>query len=325
MSPTVRHAYHKVRKNTWKNFFKLPVSAGRVPRESCLESVKTGFWQGHTVGDNNTDSIANFVWQPLANPSEGSTASCQLDLYTPQTARQCLRDKWVYLIGDSSTRMLFSALVQLVNDSSTLTDPYFPNHRFCRHCESKTESHACCQAHVKGLNWNGEADEEAQGSQGSHDRWSYHREWTKFGTRIVFSFKTFADVPVSQAFQSQVTPSQQPDLLILQFGAWDIYHNHDLGETVAKGLAYIDHVKMHYSNPLVWLSLVECEPFRNISMAFNLMMEPHLQHLGIAYFSRSATTRDLPNNMQEQCEGFHAWDRISDEHVQWLLRAVCPL
>ena len=105
---------------------------------------------------------------------------------------EALRGHWLYIVGDSSARMLFGALVELINGS--LLDPRFGAYRW----------------HDKG-GCSHEGGDTAQ----------CLREYVNLstGTRVTFSFKTVA-TERTHALDLLASPSQAPDYFLLAVGAW---------------------------------------------------------------------------------------------------------
>lgn len=68
--------------------------------------------------------------------------------HTPEQAQdfaECLRGRWVYMVGDSSTRLLFAAMVGLL-EPSALDDKFMPQYQQSR-CEV---DHRECGLVLKG-------------------------------------------------------------------------------------------------------------------------------------------------------------------------------
>jgi len=126
------------------------------------------------------------------------TTSCQL------------RNKWVYIIGDSSTRMLFQALVGAVNGS--LSDPHFGHYAW------ENAKGGCEQSEFVWSTGYSDAVS-GEGDKGT----SCFREFIDLqaGIRLSFSFKTHPSEHI-KAVADLVSSSQVPDVFLLGTGAWDL-------------------------------------------------------------------------------------------------------
>ena len=284
--------------------------------QSCLNSLATGTWS--TIKSlSSEESDSNFVWSPSR---DAHTGDCGKSSLTSTTAHQCLDRKWMMLIGDSSTRIMFSSLVQLLNGSSQDTDAHFPSHRPCDMCGSDGPDSDCCNRFSKG-------QDNDQDPTSDEDPWilGYYRDWWSRGTRITFVFKSLAERPVAAILRVMISESQQPDVLILQFGAWDLYLRNSVEKATAKANEYIRSLRQLYRGPMVWLTLPECEDsgLRAEVAEFNKIMVSELANQNMNVLSRRSSTTGLPDGLVRHCESFHAKHIIADAHAQWLLRAVC--
>jgi len=76
-------------------------------------------------GEIDTDT--DIVWRP-----DATTSGCpKYEWFQRDGAASCLTNTWVAFWGDSTTRMLFSALVDFLGDG--IEDPKFPTHDFTYH------------------------------------------------------------------------------------------------------------------------------------------------------------------------------------------------
>ena len=290
--------------------------------QSCLSTLADGAWSEASPSDlAESESEPRFIWSPSDSQHE---RACREAVLTTQTAGQCLDRKWMMIIGDSSTRMLFSGLVQLLNGSSQGTDPHFPSHRPCSMCEGfwpeGSDNSECCKRFMKGQDHGDDATSDYDAGV-----LGYHREFWSNGIRVTFSFKSLAELPVAAILRALISPSQQPDILVLQFGAWDLYQWNAVDYTIPKAMQYITSLQDLYHGPLVWVTLPECgdSPHQKEVTEFNNGMIDELSSHNISVLSRGASTRNLPSGLVHQCKWFHAQHIIADHHAQWLLRAIC--
>lgn len=83
-----------------------------------------------------------------------------------------------------------------------------------------------------------------------------------------------------------------------------------------------------YKGLIIWLTVpASDELLRGEVMDLNhltQLMEILLHNHGIFILDRDGSLRNLPDELQSQCEGFHPKHVLTDEHVQWLLTALCP-
>ena len=249
-----------------------------------------------------------------------------------------LRTRWLYIIGDSSARMLFGALVELVN--GTLADPRFGDYRIhhkggCSHDGTET----CLREYVN----------------------------MRAATRITFSFKTVVDAQ-TLALDWLTSPSQVPDYFLLAIGAWDIKYSGLPGfgvgfvykpvacEGSGRGASLAGPVSLtcrramqfHARAAADWAeslslrftrssflvaSVVECRGthFHRASAEYNRWLHRFLP-LGprVGLLDRSASSRGLPfdqtsTDSRSRCTPFHAFGKVVVDDARLAVRRLCQL
>ena len=303
----------------------------KLSLSECLRQKSIGNWLEQPTATLNAANIpVNYRWTLEHKTNSGCLANV-LSVNT-DAARRCLQNRWIFLIGDSSARYFFSGLVHLVNGTGTSrTHPYYPSHRPC-HFNCPENNADCCRRHNKGQEGFGPDSVISDEANLPPILQSYGiiKEYYDHKTRITFSFKKFArDKSVS--FATMTSPFHQPDILLWETGAWDIYHGDwnasawNASSVVQENIDFIDGIQAQYKGPVVWLTVPACdEAYKGMSIELNQLMEVPLQERGIFTLDRDATLNNMPDELQSLCDGFHPGHVLTDEHVQWLLTAVCP-
>eukprot|EP00128_Syssomonas_multiformis_P008449 Colp12_sorted_trinity150504_noHs@18052 len=235
-------------------------------------------------------------------------------------AQVCLKDKWIMMVGDSSLRILFSALSELIN--GTLEVPFFPRNRLTPGLKPNHDTQ-------KGLT---DVEREINLENVGFLREFRHKD---ANIRITFVFKTYSEVepPLMQAL---LTGGTKPDLLVLQTGAWDQYRKHsdiksmyeETIPTVEQWLSNITALNL-YNGPLMWIGMTECEnhingKFEWISLFNQMMWGVARKYKVQGVMPRGTHTRSRPKpDMFDLCEGFHAWNHLAFDHATWLLGTLC--
>ena len=221
-------------------------------------------------------------------------------------ARCVLKRKWLYIIGDSSTRFLTAALL-----SSSLLNL------------SRGDSHFGTFTERKKLGCSNEGVE-------------CLREFVDFDVplRVTFSFNALAkSMPANLA--ELTSEAQQPDLILFATGAWDIYQHQTAKDTFA---AVVDSVKqLETTFPRAALgvaTLVSCNHcqqhpatcplnrfIRNHKewgpRTFIVDREPSTVHENVTQANKEGDP--LPGKGPLRCEGFHAYGDIALHHLYLLL------
>ena len=218
--------------------------------------------------------------------------------------RECLRHRWIYIIGDSSLRLFRRELLLFLrhefnNTSLGLsTDPFGGCGTGLMHC---------FRENVDLVN----------------------------GLRVIYSWQTYADHEAASV-PFFVTPhsdaAETPDLFIFTSGAWD---THDRGpETYDRAtdlvITNLEKTLEDYPSALVLaMTTVACHPYQYRSLPWNALLRPKLQKINSPRFSvldREPSTINLspfsPDN-PASCEGFHPQRDVSLGHLSTLLHAVC--
>jgi len=232
-------------------------------------------------------------------------------------AREVLQHKWVFVLGDSSLRMLFAALVRNVNGSS-LADPRFGSYK----------------VHDKG---GCVGDQEKQGHVGT----SCLREFfdVERGIRLTFSFKTFVSQR-SQSLEELVSASQVPDYFLLATGPWDFAYNATavpMATLARDAMTWALAIKARFpSAAVVFADVVQCH-YKTLTRARSVEYNKGIWALceGIApttlrCLDRASSTNfvgsrkdSLPGN-EVACSGFHAFGDLALQHLDRALDLFAP-
>lgn len=247
----------------------------------------------------NLDDYATGKWDSNSSPLFWNTsrpfALHNLDVLE---ARSCLKDRWIYVVGDSSMRMFYSALIAKIN--STLEDDRFGSYK----------------VHDKG-GCTGSLDESS-----GHDHPGCFREFVRYSVRLTFCFQAFGEHK-NVVLQSLLSPSQVPDLVVLVTGAWDVgYHSASVETAVRNTVQMIQNVRELYSGTILWASLNTCPPFQDSTRKLNLAQHDRLQSMNSVFIlNRQSSTEFLVS--PEYCEGYHAYKTVVELHVSMMLNFVC--
>lgn len=96
--------------------------------QSCVDELATGThvgWARNVSVDGNSEDDF-WAWQHLRTNQGHAASSCRLFRPRPQSV-QALRGRWVLVVGDSRGRILYSAMLALVNSSTAPLG--WPTHR----------------------------------------------------------------------------------------------------------------------------------------------------------------------------------------------------
>jgi hypothetical protein len=234
-------------------------------------------------------------------------------IYTPPATIQqikqrhalnLLQGKWVYLLGDSSIRMFNAATISRLN--GTLEDPRFGSYI----------------THDKGG-----CTDESNGASGCL------REYIDMENkiRLSYTFKTYVsqDAPT---MENLISPSQQPDVILLATGAWDGYSkamggSKTMGGTEAGNATIalvLEMMDRHPSTDFVLATLVSCHlPFQKYAFAYNAEIRRHIPALDqrrVQLLDREPSTTH--GVRLRSCEGWHAYGKIVLGHVDEFLSIV---
>ena len=203
-----------------------------------------------------------------------------------------MEDTWVYIVGDSSMRMFFRALIHAIEP--TFDDPHFGS--FVTHdkggCTNEEDGHA--------------------GGGCLREYYNKHLQ-----IRITYSFKTFADQP-TLALDWLISKSSVPDILIGATGAWDMYHDKP---DVLKALTWFTELHTMYpSAQILAITLVACPPFRIQATNYNHELHDRLWNQSfqnLAILDRQASTENISD--PSLCGGFHVYQNLCLLHVHGFL------
>ena len=223
------------------------------------------------------------------------------DKTTANRALHLLEGKWVYILGDSSLRMFNGALISLLN--GTLDDPRFGSYMI----------------HDKG-SCEGEASPKGGGCL---------REYIDMQNRIrlTFTFKTFVGQKAI-SMENLISPSQQPDVVVLATGAWDKYHKIQTGPQAGNATICLlkEMMRQYPRTDFVVATLISCHRrFRPFALAYNNELRRQLPSLSkrgrrVYLLDREPSTIKVRN--ATLCEGWHAYSSIVLGHVDEFLDMV---
>jgi hypothetical protein len=259
------------------------------------------------------DCYATGGWRtPLVDWELRSTQTCTLKYRLGKTAVQnCLKGKWVYILGDSSCRMFFSALVEKAN--GTLQDWRFGSYK----------------EHVKGGCTGGVEEKDGHRTIGCL------REYFGDSIRMTFGFQAYGQHQ-NEVFKSLVSDSQQPDLMLVETGAWALsygrYYNHSytIQDIVNQTYIFLDHIRSVYQGPIVWLGLPACGIFRDDVKKLHVLLKPAILQYGNSSVTRAPSPLYLDRQSSTEmfddlaiCEGFHPFGNVTLLHLNMLLNIYC--
>ena len=219
------------------------------------------------------------------------------DEHPPPILRQ-KKPLWIYLLGDSSLRILNAALVEHFNGS--LQDPMFGSYII----------------HNKGGCIQEDDGDRRMGCLREYISWERR-------VRITFSFKTFATQPteVLNHLTSSYS-SAQPDIFVLATAAHDFYHAHSIGDTLQNTLNWLKEMRLRYpSSKLVFCNLVACHPsFKAYAIPFNAQMDAACEKTNCSEFQiLDRQWNTINENNSTLCEGWHAQGKLALQHMNSLL------
>jgi hypothetical protein len=248
---------------------------------------------------------------PLLKPIKSTTPLCSPNLLPgpgllPEltSAQKIVRNRWIYLVGDSSLRMLFRAFLDRI-------DPGFKDNRF-----------GSFLVHDKGGCQNEEDGDKGGGCLREYVNMTLH-------SRITFSFKTYSHQP-TLALSWLISESQIPDVLILATGAWDLYKNKKASANPS--VTWITTLARAYPRkpPLVIaLSLNVCPGREYFPQAVRwnadflvrlnkIIVEQNISNLKIVDRQPSTILEKNP----KLCGGYHAYEYLARGHVQQILDVI---
>jgi len=168
-----------------------------------LETPHSRQWgYPHITNDVDTD----IIWRPDAR-----TSGCpKYEWFQQDDAKSCLTNTWVAFWGDSTTRMLFSALVDFLGDG--IEDPTFPTHDFTYHYHAHdvdqcTEGDCHFLVHFPKRNIVLTFKFVVQSMRSKN---GYPHIWEKLEEQR----RNFTGIPF---------PKAEPDVIIMNNGPWEYY------------------------------------------------------------------------------------------------------
>ncbi|KAM0751958.1 hypothetical protein T439DRAFT_324059 [Meredithblackwellia eburnea MCA 4105] len=250
--------------------------------------------------------------------SDAGEALAPMRLLTPEDAQGCMDNRWIMLVGDSTMRIFFATLVELLSDGQFPEDS-MPSWRKLG-CTQKVDKkmRQWCDRHLKGLSdWEigaGQADE------------GFFRDVTVGATRLTFIFKTYGDtfpLLIPQLLGPGGSVSQ-PDLLVLQSGPWDRTRKTSIPIALDYLSDYVKKIKRLFEGPTAWLATGACSPmFTDFASSYREGGMRIMQEAGISVFDRSVTLQDSCVHVSELQEGWHSWGDLGMIQLQGFLRGLC--
>lgn len=249
-------------------------------------------------------------------------------------AQSCLTQRWIYVVGDSSTRSVFRALIHVLNPEFTdeRYGSWITNHK--GGCTGKLPKQP---GDFRKGDFRGE--EEAGDVGGGCLREYFDRER---GIRITFSFKTYSTQSI-KAMDWLTSESHTPDLIITATGAWDLTYRlkaskradyapatpEQLTESVSTTQKWVDDLAEKFPLARVLsMTLVSCHEELH-KRALGREWNKQLRETGVLaeggwgervlWLDREPTTKINGSH----CEGWHAYGPIVMQHVHIVLRAIC--
>ena len=293
-------------------------------RPRILESFVPGGWRGNWSDGTHGEGLQN-EWCPF------HTRFNQKLLYFPRAAlRDCLKNRHIVFVGDSSMRIFFSALVSMVNGTrewdtpdpalSSWRIPYEPPERRASTCDNRLD-----EEHDVGL--------------------PCFREFSAHGVRLTFVWKTFVrDRPTPGRAQagkwynrtlffsdlllngSLSRSPGRPDLLVAESGLWDHYDDHPADEpggppnTLRRMIGeWVRGLRERFDGPIIW---AQPTPGADHRLA---LYDQILRDLRLPVLWRRPTYRPRPppGFPRHYLRGVHNPDVLAIEHANMLLSAVC--
>eukprot|EP00316_Scyphosphaera_apsteinii_P023856 CAMPEP_0119333166 /NCGR_PEP_ID=MMETSP1333-20130426/84513_1 /TAXON_ID=418940 /ORGANISM="Scyphosphaera apsteinii, Strain RCC1455" /LENGTH=336 /DNA_ID=CAMNT_0007343149 /DNA_START=147 /DNA_END=1157 /DNA_ORIENTATION=+ len=244
-------------------------------------------------------------------------------------SRCILQGRWVYIVGDSSARMLFAGLIH--SKLELTTD---------RHFGSYLEHH---KSGCFGVGVNGKSGFFNTAETDSHRSSACLREYVDLALalRITYSFQTFANQHI-EAVRALTSPSQVPDLWLLAVGPWDFaYTKHAVNETYSLVVARVQEIHAKYPSSWVAVATVVACDNGNFSpriLPFNALLRAHQWGGRTFLLDREPSTikenvtradwstvnkdgigRSFHPGTELRCEGFHAYGPIALHHLDLLI------
>lgn len=284
----------------------------------------------------------HFSWElpTLDNDGDDDASYAPIPPLDPTAARACLAERWIVLVGDSSTRIFFSALVDLLEYA-------FPGDAMpqferwvCGGAEGELDVYGRgCGKKLKGLTPAEIASKVEDDGCVSFplphlplllplmellwgDR--YYRDVTIGNhTRLTFIFKTYAS-STPLVLPQLLIPGTHPSLLILQSGAWDGYKRNPIPSSLLALSSFVSSLRSYYLGPMVWMNLLPCHAdFVTYGKEFNEGAREVMRGLGVPVFDRAVTLGGDYKRLGKKCEGWHAWEEVVQVHVQGFLQGIC--
>jgi hypothetical protein len=279
-------------------------NCSNIPKLKC--SLHDGEWSekvSHSLNDAANGEWKTFGWS--------DSSKCFNKSYIPTDVQHCLQGKWIYFHGDSSLRLLFGSIIELVGGKEVESDSRLPHYKSC--------VGSGCGKYFQGLG-------ETLAERKADDHVHYFREYWNhdFQIRITFSFQTLLNVRHG-ALTSFITHSSKPDIMVLQGGSWDKYNVFTVNDSLRFLKDFLnDTIHVLGDTPIIWANLISChKEFKDWAFDFNKRSKPIFDSLKIPVLDRGATTVQLPSNMLSLCEGWHATDKLCDLHRDLLLESLC--
>lgn len=217
--------------------------------------------------------------------------------------------------GDSRLRFSFAEWIRMANGS--VEDPYFPQNAPC----PAHWNHSQCAEWHKGR--------ECGTVHGAAT--PCLRDWHPTSSKKSGRW-TFIALLTEGAFTSLVTSSQQPDLVVVNEGAWAIYGMQKRNEpnqpmdyfrilqNVIENMRSIDQRVQKRNTIKVWMAYPECPQsvWRGHGKKINDLMEEYIQDRDDWILFRLPTP-----NLPKMCEGFHVRDEWTKVENEILASALC--
>ena len=287
-------------------------------RPRILESFVPGGWRGNWSDGTHGEGLQN-EWCPF------HTRFNQKLLYFPRAAlRDCLKNRHIVFVGDSSMRIFFSALVSMVNGTREwdTPDPALSSWRLPL---ETVERRATTCDYRRDNEHNVELP--------------CFREYAGHGARLTYVWKTFVrDRPAPGRFQMPnetvpslsfsdvvvsgfLTRSRPPDLLVVEAGIWDRFADAGADEpggpplTLARQLAeWIGGLRARFDGAIVFAQPTNSPP----------EYDRVIRGLGLPVVWRKPSNRPKPSGFPPANDrGAHSNDVCAIEHANMLLSSLC--
>lgn len=286
-----RHACHQQARGTW------------LWHPDVLSSFADGRWRGNWTDGSNHQGLTN-EWCPRSSHF----------LWFSQIAiRKCLRHRHLLIVGDSSMRIFFSALVSMVNGTKEWDTPDMQLSSWRLGLEDWERRKSTCDYKRNG----------------NVERPCFRTVFIQDAdVRLSFVWKTFVnDLPLpgrhrvgrettpsvsfsDSIFDSFILHSQQPDIVLVESGIWDNFN--DTTTPLADWISR--RIRRRYDGPLIFV-----QP-PNSPQAF----DAKIRRLGLPVLWRRPSSYPPPNGFPYPTFGQpHASDVLAVEHVNMLLSSAC--